>query len=189
MLNLIIFGPPGSGKGTQSNNIIKKYGVQHISTGDLLRDEIRSGSELGKQISLLIDGGNLVPDEMVKTMVEDFITKNQAGNGFIFDGFPRTVNQAQWLRNLLATLGSEIKVMISLEVDDQELKKRLAGRGKELGRPDDQDDEIIRNRLEIYHTRTKVVKDFYRKLDKHIPIQGIGTMEEVFERICTAIDK
>ena len=189
MFNLILFGPPGSGKGTQSKNIIKKFGVTHLSTGDLLRDEIASGSELGKKISQMIDGGNLVTDDMAKDMVEKFIRKQDIKNGFIFDGFPRTVNQAEWLDELLKKLGSKVNLMVSLEVDDEELKKRLAGRGEDLGRPDDQDIEIIKNRLNIYHTRTEPVKEFYKKAKKHEPIQGIGTMEEVFDRICEAIER
>lgn len=189
MFNLILFGPPGSGKGTQSKSIIEKYGVTHLSTGDLLREEIASGSELGKKISQMIDGGNFVTDEMAQEMVENFINKNKDGEGFIFDGFPRTVNQADWLANLFLKMNSKVSVVVSLEVDDEELKKRLSDRGKQMGRPDDQNMDIIKNRLDIYRKITEPVKEYYKNKNKLESIAGIGSMQEVFDRICTAIEK
>lgn len=189
MFNLILFGPPGSGKGTQSKNIIKKYGVTHLSTGDLLREEIASGSELGKKISRMIDGGNYVTDDMAIEMVEKFISKNDIKKGFIFDGFPRTSKQAEWLDAFLEKYECKVNLMVSLEVDDEELKTRLTDRGQDLGRPDDQNIDIIKNRLNIYHTKTKTVKDYYKKANKHEPIEGVGSMNEVFDRICEAIER
>lgn len=187
MLNLILFGPPGSGKGTQSKNIIKKYGVTHLSTGDLLRNEIASGSDLGKKISQMIDSGNYVTDNMAIEMVENFINKNDIQKGFIFDGFPRTVKQAAWLDDFLEKKGSKVHIMVSLEVNDTEVEKRLTQRGQDLGRPDDQDIDIIKNRIHIYHTQTKPVITYYKNAEKHQPINGMGTMDEVFNRICEAI--
>jgi adenylate kinase len=188
MFNIIIFGPPGSGKGTQSEKIVEKYNLQHLSTGDLLRKEIKSGSELGKDISNLINNGELVPDEMVYQMVEAFILSNKDGNGFILDGFPRTTTQAQWLKELMEGNGTKINILLSLYVDDKALEDRLLARGKVSGRADDQDVSIIRNRIKVYHKQTQPVIDFYDKQGKLREVDGFGTFDEVFERVCNVID-
>lgn len=189
MLNFVIFGPPGSGKGTQSKNLIEKYNLIHLSTGDILRTEVKSGSELGKEISALIDDGNFVPDEMIQKMVKTFLAENKNGSGFIFDGFPRTTNQAAWLDNLLQHEGSDIKLMLALEVDDDELKKRILDRGKISGRPDDQDESIVETRIAVYNKQTIPVKQYYEKRNKFYSVKGVGTMEEVFNKMCFILEK
>ncbi len=188
MFNVIIFGPPGSGKGTQSEKIIEKYKLKHLSTGDLLRKEKKSGSELGVEIAKLINRGELVPDDMVQNMVEAFIMANRHEKGFIFDGFPRTVSQAEWIRTMLKKIDAKINIMLSLVVEEDELKKRILERGKKSNRADDQNEEIIKNRIRIYHQKTKPVKDFFEKLGKYKPVEGTGSLNEVFERICSVID-
>ena len=188
MFNIVIFGPPGSGKGTQSERIIEKYQLVHLSTGDLLRAEKRSGSELGKKIQALIDKGNLVPDEMVQQMVRAFVLKHAHTNGFIFDGFPRTVKQAEWLEKMLAAFDAEVNVLLALEVPDEELHKRLLSRGAISGRADDQDAKIIKNRIKVYHSQTMPVMDFYKGRGQYMGVNGVGTLDEVFERICQTID-
>ncbi|MBP5667881.1 MAG: adenylate kinase [Salinivirgaceae bacterium] len=188
MFNLVIFGPPGSGKGTQSENIINKYGLVHLSTGDLLRAEKNSGSELGNKIKELIDNGNLVPDSMVEEMVKKNVAKNKDAAGFIFDGFPRTTTQAAWLDNMLAEHGQSVTLMLALDVDDNELRTRILERGKVSGRADDQNVSIIDNRISVYHKQTQPVMDFYSAQGKFVSVDGIGSLDEVFSRISTAMD-
>ena len=182
MFNLVIFGPPGSGKGTQSENIINKYGLVHLSTGDLLRAEKNSGSEL-------IDNGNLVPDSLVEEMVKKNVTNNKEAAGFIFDGFPRTTTQAAWLDNMLAEQGQSVTQMLALDVDDDELRSRILERGKVSGRADDQDESIINNRIAVYHKQTQPVIDFYSAQGKFVSVDGIGSLDDVFGRISDAMDK
>lgn len=189
MFNLVIFGPPGSGKGTQSENIINKYGLVHLSTGDLLRAEKNSGSELGNKIKELIDNGNLVPDSMVEEMVKKNVAKNKDAAGFIFDGFPRTTTQAAWLDNMLAEQGQSVTQMLALDVDDNELRTRILERGKISGRADDQDENIINNRIAVYHKQTQPVIDFYSAQGKFVSVDGIGSLDDVFGRISDAMDK
>lgn len=189
MYNLIIFGPPGSGKGTQSANIVEKYKLKHLSTGDLLRAEKSSGSELGKQIAKLINDGNLVPDEMIQDMIKPFIINHEYKNGFILDGFPRTTNQAQWLKELIESDGAKINILLSLFVEDTILEERLLGRGKDSGRADDQELETVKNRIQVYHNTTQPVMDFYMKQGKHRKVDGVGSVDEVFERICKVIEE
>jgi len=189
MYNVILFGPPGSGKGTQSARIIEKYKLTHLSTGDLLRKEIKSGSELGKEIAELINHGNLVSDEMAQKMVMSFLDLHKEENGFVFDGFPRTAEQAIWLRGFLQSKGSEINALIALKVDDEELANRLLERGKDSGRADDQTMSTVRTRIKLYHDLTEPVINFYIKLNKYYQIDGLGSLDEVFERICNVIDK
>jgi len=188
MFNLILFGPPGSGKGTQATKIIEKYKLKHLSTGDLLRAEKKSGSELGKKIAKLINNGNLVPDEMVQEMVKTFVFNNKKCNGFIFDGFPRTVAQAEWLKDMLNPVNAEVNILLHLHVDDNILVERILERGKSSGRDDDKDVSIINNRIEVYHNITQPVMDFYKSQGKYRKVDGIGSIDEVFDRICNVID-
>ncbi|MGC9470029.1 MAG: adenylate kinase [Bacteroidales bacterium] len=187
MLNLVIFGPPGSGKGTQSAKLIERYGLVHMSTGDILRAEMAAQTELGKKAQAYMEKGELVPDAYVIEMVARKIDQTKDPQGFIFDGFPRTTAQARSLRNMLTERDTRIDLVISLEVPEEELVKRLLKRGQEAGR---QDDEIgvIRNRIEVYKQMTTPVIDFYKKMRKYVPVEGVGTIDEIFERIVNKIE-
>ena len=187
-LNLVLFGPPGAGKGTQSDKIIEKYNMTHISTGNLFREHIGNGTDLGKTAQQFMDHGNLVPDEVVIDMVEDRLNHEDDTSGYIFDGFPRTVNQAKALDNLLGRYDSEIKLTISLEVDETELKNRLLARGKVSGRPDDQNEEKINTRIEVYKNETLPVANYYQSETKLHKIKGVGSVESIFQDICDTID-
>jgi adenylate kinase len=189
MLNLILFGPPGAGKGTQSEKIIAKYNLIHLSTGDLLRSEIQAGTELGLQAKTLMDNGILVPDEVVIGMIDNKLKEHSNAPGFIFDGFPRTVKQAEALDELLARYNESISVMIALVVDDNELLARLLNRGKTSGRPDDQNVELISRRIQEYNTKTKPVADYYFEQGKFTAIDGIGEIEHIFDQITQTISK
>ena len=189
MLNLVLFGPPGAGKGTQSEKIIEKYDLVHLSTGDLLRSQIQAGTELGLKAKTLMDQGILVPDEVVIGMIDSKLSDNKNAAGFIFDGFPRTVKQAEALDNLLATYDEEISVMVALVVPDEELKKRLLMRGLTSGRPDDQDEEKIKTRIQEYNSKTTPVADYYRRQNKFVSVEGVGEIEEIFTSICEAVEK
>jgi adenylate kinase len=182
MINVVIFGPPGAGKGTQSEKIIEKYGFKHISTGDLLRKEIASGSELGKKISERIDKGKLVSDELITDILINELDRIGKVPGVIFDGFPRTVSQAEDLDRILADRDTGVSVMLDLEVDEEELIKRLLHRAKVEGRADDTID-VIKNRLKIYHKKTEPVIDYYKKEGKFRKIDGSGTVGDIFARI------
>ena len=188
MLNIVLFGPPGAGKGTQSQKLIEKYGLIHLSTGDLLRGEISRGTTLGLEAKKLMDEGKLVPDEVVIGMISNKLDDNKDAGGFIFDGFPRTVAQAEELDNLLTSKNEAISGMIALEVNDDELLKRLLLRGKDSGRPDDANPEVIRKRIHEYNDKTAPVADFYKKQNKFSSINGIGTVDEIFAAICAIID-
>lgn len=188
MLNLVLFGPPGAGKGTQSQKLIEKYQLIHLSTGDILRSEIANGTALGLEAKKLMDQGILVPDEVVIGMISNKLDANKEANGFIFDGFPRTVAQAEALDKLLQSKESEISGMIALEVDREELKKRLFLRGKDSGRPDDQNPEIIVKRIEEYSSKTAIVANYYKDQAKYNSINGIGSIEEIFSNVCEAVD-
>ncbi|HEY0244003.1 MAG TPA: adenylate kinase [Mucilaginibacter sp.] len=188
MLNLVLFGPPGAGKGTQSQNLIEKYGLIHLSTGDLLRNEISQGTELGLEAKKLMDEGTLVPDTVVIGMISNKLDANKDAEGFIFDGFPRTVAQAQALDELLKTKNSAISVMIALEVNDDELEHRLLLRGKESGRSDDANPEIIRKRIIEYNNKTAPVAGFYKAQNKFKSINGIGSIDEIFDSINAVIN-
>ena len=187
MLNLVLFGPPGAGKGTQSQKLIEKYGLIHLSTGDLLRGEISQGTTLGLEAKKLMDEGTLVPDSVVIGMISNKLDANKEAKGFIFDGFPRTVAQAEALDNLLESKQSAISGMIALVVNDDELERRLLLRGKESGRPDDANPEVIRKRIVEYNNKTAPVADFYKEQNKFKSINGIGSVEEIFEAICSII--
>ena len=188
MLNLVLFGPPGAGKGTQSEKLLEKYGLIHLSTGDILRGEMKAGTELGVKAKSLIEAGNLVPDAVVIGMIGNKISENIEGNGFIFDGFPRTQAQAEALDKLLEKKGTGVSVMLSLEVKETELVNRLLERGKISGRADDATEETIKNRIGVYNKETSVLIDFYSAQKKQIGIQGIGEIDDIFGKLCTAID-
>ncbi|WP_439558734.1 adenylate kinase [Dyadobacter sp.] len=187
MLNLILFGPPGAGKGTQSEKIIAKYNLIHLSTGDLLRSEIQAGSELGLRAKTLMDQGILVPDEVVIGMIDNKLREHKDAAGFIFDGFPRTVKQAEALDQLLATYDESISVMVALSVSDDELLARLLNRGKTSGRPDDQNVELISKRIQEYNNKTRPVADYYQEQGKFVAIDGIGEIEHIFSEITASI--
>jgi adenylate kinase len=189
MLNLILFGPPGAGKGTQSEKIIAKYNLIHLSTGDLLRSEIAAGSELGLRAKTLMDQGILVPDEVVIGMIDNKLKEHKSAAGFIFDGFPRTVTQAEALDELLARYNESISVMVALVVNDEELLARLLNRGKTSGRPDDQNVELISKRIQEYNSKTTPVADYYQLQGKYVAIDGIGEIEVIFDGITNAISK
>jgi adenylate kinase len=187
MLNIVLFGPPGAGKGTQSEKLIEKFQLIHLSTGDLLRSEIAQQTELGMQAKLLMDKGELVPDAVVIGMIRSKLEHNQQAKGFIFDGFPRTAAQAEALDNLLSEKKTGIKCMLALEVDNEELTKRLLLRGKDSGRADDQNEEIIRNRIKEYNNKTAPLKDFYSAQNKFHAVNGIGGIDEIFSALCAEI--
>jgi adenylate kinase len=188
MLNIVLFGPPGAGKGTQSEKLINKYQLIHLSTGDILRGEIAAGTALGREAKKLMDAGNLVPDQVVISMISSKVDQNKNAKGFIFDGFPRTTAQAQALDKLLAQKHTSITLMLALEVDNDELTKRLLSRGKESGRADDQNEEIIRNRINEYNTKTAPLKEYYSAQNKFHSVNGIGSVEDIFAGLCNKIN-
>lgn len=187
MLNIVLFGPPGAGKGTQSEYLIEKYGLVHLSTGDLLRAEIAGGTELGLEAKKLMDQGMLVPDEVVIGMIRGRVEGNPDAKGFIFDGFPRTKEQAKALDVMLEASNLSITKMVALEVEEKELTKRLLERGKDSGRADDQDESVIANRIKTYNEKTAPVKAYYGDQNKLAEVDGIGAISEVFDRICGAL--
>ena len=188
MLNIILFGPPGAGKGTQSELIIDNYGLTHISTGDLFRKHLKEGTELGQLAQKYIDEGNLVPDEVVIRMVEVKINSSLEAKGFIFDGFPRTVAQAEALDEMLAKKNMPVNAMLALDVEEVELKKRIMHRAKTSGRTDDQDMNKINNRIRVYREETMPVAEYYRQQGKYHDIHGIGTIESIFTEIQKVLD-
>lgn len=188
MLNIVLFGPPGAGKGTQSEKLIERYKIDHISTGDLFRKHLGEGTDLGKLAQKFMNEGRLVPDEVVIGMVDDKINATQGANGFIFDGFPRTVAQAEALDELLEAKGLGISGMISLEVPEEELKKRIKERGKTSGRADDQDEAKINTRINVYLEETLPVASYYDGQGKLTKIMGVGSIDEIFTSICDVID-
>ncbi len=188
MLNLVLFGPPGSGKGTQSEKLITKYQLVHFSTGDILRGEINAGSQLGKEAKSFMEKGELVPDSVVIGMIAQKVDQNLNAKGFIFDGFPRTVAQAEALDKMLKERSIGISGMLSLEVAHDELVKRLLNRGLSSGRADDKDENVIENRIKVYNKETAPVADFYNKQNKFHGIKGVGEIDEIFNRLVSAID-
>lgn len=189
MLNIVIFGAPGSGKGTQSENLIKTYNLFHISTGDVLRDNIKRGTELGKTAKQYIDQGQLIPDELMIGILAQVIDDNKeaAANGVIFDGFPRTIPQAEALETLLNERGTSVSAVIGLEVPEQELIDRLVKRGQMSGRSDD-NEETIKKRLDVYHNQTSPLQAFYQEKGLYKAIKGTGTIDGIFNDIKAAID-
>ena len=188
MFNLILFGPPGSGKGTQSEHIIESFGLQHLSTGNLLRSEIANQTSLGMEAKRLMDAGHLVPDDVVIGMVGNFIDAHPAAKGFLFDGFPRTTAQCVALDNLLKEKNSEINVVLALEVSEEELVKRLLGRGLTSGRSDDTNETIIRARIQEYHDKTTAVATYYAQYNKVVGIKGEGSVESIYANLKKEID-
>ena len=188
MFNLILFGPPGSGKGTQSEKLIAQYGFKHLSTGDILRKEIANKTALGMEAKALMDKGQLVPDAVVIGMISSALDAHPDVPGFLFDGFPRTTAQAEALDKLLKLKDTEIGVVLALQVPDEELIARMLNRAKTSGRADDADENVQRNRLEVYKRDTLPVAAHYSKQDKVVNIPGVGTIDEIFGRLSTEID-
>jgi len=188
MLNLILFGPPGSGKGTQSSKLIEHYQLCHLSTGDIFRANMKEGTELGKLAQSYIDQGNLVPDEVTIKMLESEVQKAGDVKGFIFDGFPRTTAQAVALDQFLSSRNEPITIMTALNVPEEELVTRLMKRGEDSGRADDSDESVIRNRISVYQEQTAIVASHYEAQHKYEAVNGVGTVDEVFDRLCEAID-
>lgn len=188
MLNIVLFGPPGAGKGTQSERIIETYGLVHLSTGDIFRYNLKEGTELGKLAKSYMDKGQLVPDEVTIKMLNESVEKNPDAKGFIFDGFPRTKTQAAALDDFLTSKGSAVTAMIALDVPEEELKDRLKKRALASGRTDDANPEIINNRISVYKNETAPVKDFYQAQHKFHSINGLGSIDEITTRIFTVID-
>jgi adenylate kinase len=180
MINFLIFGPPGSGKGTQSVKLAEKFNLRHLSTGDMLRAEIASGTELGRKMSLIMSKGELVPDEVVIEMIANKIDSTKNSAGFLFDGFPRTVAQTETLEKMLNTRGMKIDCMLVLEVDHDELVKRLVLRAEDSGRPDDKDPAVIENRIDVYKAKTEPIIDYCRERGIYTPVKGMGTIDEIF---------
>lgn len=183
MLNLILFGPPGSGKGTQAQKIVDKYNLLHISTGDLFRYEMGNDTPLGLKAKEFIKKGELVPDEITIGMLQNKVNANPDVKGYIFDGFPRTIAQAEALDEFLASKDTAVSILLALDVNDDEIVKRILNRGLTSGRPDDNDESIIRNRISVYNDETAQVFDYYNEQDKSMKISGIGTIDEIFDRI------
>lgn len=189
MLNIVLFGAPGAGKGTQAEMLLKKYDLVHLSTGDMLRGEIARGSERGKVVQQLIDRGQFAPDRMVVEMVEEKIQRHKSAQGFIFDGFPRTIPQAEMLDRMLSENGLHIHTMMALDAPEDELVQRLLSRGKVSGRTDDQNEGVIRDRIVVYNEKTAPLIDYYQQQGKHTSVKGVGGVEEIFDRLCATIDK
>ena len=188
MLNLVLFGPPGAGKGTQSARLIDRYDLVHLSTGDIFRYNIKEGTELGVLAKSYIDKGALVPDEVTISMLEAEVNSNSDAKGFIFDGFPRTTAQAEAIDVFLSSKGIKISAMLALEVDESELVSRLLERGKSSGRADDQNADVIKNRIQVYETETAILKDYYASQNKFIGVEGVGSIESITGRLCKEID-
>ena len=189
MLNVVLFGAPGCGKGTQSELLEKKFGLSHISTGEIIRSHIKAQTPLGQQMAEYISRGELAPDSVVIGMVEEYLNQNKGIKGTIFDGFPRTTAQAEAFDKLLESMGDSVDIMIYMDVPEEELVQRILLRGKVSGRADDASEDVIRNRIEIYNQQTAVVADYYRAQGKYVAVPSLGTIDEVFDRIAAEIEK
>lgn len=188
MINIVLFGKPGAGKGTQAEFLKEKYNLVHLSTGDIFRFNIKNETELGKLAKSYMDRGDLVPDEITTNMLKDAVNANAGAKGFLFDGYPRTLSQAEALDEFLVSKGSGVTATVALEADDNILVERLLERGKTSGRPDDQDEEKIRNRYQEYNEKTAPLISYYTNQDKFYPVNGIGSIAEITERLSTVID-
>lgn len=188
MTNIVLFGPPGAGKGTQASILKDKYSLIHLSTGDMFRYNIKNQTELGQLAQSYTDNGKLVPDEVTIKMLNAEVDRHMPCKGFIFDGFPRTEAQAKSLDDLLTEKSTEVHAMIALEVEDEILVKRLLERGVSSGRPDDANEEVIRKRIKVYYNETAILKSYYQALDKYHGVDGVGSIEEITERICKVVD-
>ena len=189
MLNVVLFGAPGCGKGTQSELLEKKFGLSHISTGEIIRSHIKAQTPLGQQMAEYISRGELAPDSVVIGMVEEYLNQNKGIKGTIFDGFPRTTAQAEAFDKLMESMGDSVDIMIYMDVPEEELVQRILLRGKVSGRADDASEDVIRNRIEIYNQQTAVVADYYRAQGKYVAVPSLGTIDEVFNRIAAEIEK
>lgn len=189
MLNVVLFGAPGCGKGTQSELLEKRFGLSHVSTGEIIRSHIKSQTELGLQMQEYISRGELAPDSVVIGMIEEYLAANKGIKGTIFDGFPRTTAQAEAFDKLLEQHNDSVDIMIYMDVPEEELVKRILLRGKESGRADDASEDVIRNRIAVYNQQTAVVADYYRAQGKYVAVPSLGTIDEVFERIAAEIEK
>ena len=187
MINIVLFGAPGCGKGTQAQRLKERYGIDHVSTGEVIRDEIRRGTELGRSMEEYIREGKLAPDEIVIGMIEHYVTEHMNARGCIFDGFPRTTVQAEEFDKILAKHGLQVDIMVDIHVPEEELVRRILLRGKDSGRADDASEEVIRGRLDVYRMQTAVVAEYYAAQGKYASVNGTGTMEEVFARIADVI--
>ena len=188
MINIVLFGAPGCGKGTQAALLKEQFGIEHVSTGEVIRDHIRRGTELGKAVQACIERGELAPDQLVINMINEYIQSHKEAAGCIFDGFPRTTNQAEAFDHILAEHGLQVDIMIQIKVEEQELIRRILLRGKESGRADDSSEEVIRQRLEVYWAQTAIVAEHYKAQNKYVKIDGQGTIEEVNARIKALIE-
>ena len=188
MINIVLFGAPGCGKGTQAQRLKEHYGIDHVSTGEVIRGEIRRGTELGRSMESYIAQGKLAPDEIVIGMIANYVAEHLDAKGCIFDGFPRTTVQAEEFDKILAKNGLKVDIMIDIRVPEEELVKRILLRGKDSGRADDASEEVIRGRLDVYHKQTAIVSDYYTAQNKYASVDGVGTMDEVFDRIAAIID-
>lgn len=187
MVNIVLFGAPGCGKGTQAQRLKEHYGIDHVSTGEVIREEIRIGSELGRSMEIYIREGRLAPDEIVIAMIDHYVTRHMNVRGCIFDGFPRTTIQAEAFDRILAAHGLKVDIMIDIQVPEEELVQRILRRGKDSGRADDASEEVIRGRLDVYRKQTAVVSDYYAAQGKYAAVNGTGSMDEVFNRIADVI--
>ena len=189
MINIVLFGAPGCGKGTQAQRLKAHYGIDHVSTGEVIRDEIRRGTALGRSMEEYIKAGRLAPDEIVIDMIANYVAEHKEARGNIFDGCPRTTAQAEAFDRILEKHGLKVDAMIDIHVPEEELVRRILLRGKDSGRADDASEEVIRGRLDVYHAQTAVVADYYAAQDKYASVDGTGTMEEVFDRIAALVDR
>lgn len=188
MINIVLFGAPGCGKGTQAQRLKEHYGIEHVSTGEVIRGEIARGTELGRSMESYIKAGKLAPDQIVIDMIANYVAEHRDAKGCIFDGFPRTTVQAEEFDKILAKNGLKVDIMIDIRVPEEELAKRILLRGKDSGRADDASEEVIRGRLDVYHKQTAIVSDYYTAQNKYASVDGVGTMDEVFDRIAAIID-
>lgn len=188
MINIVLFGAPGCGKGTQAQRLKEHYGIDHVSTGEVIRDQIRRGTELGRSMESYIAQGKLAPDEIVIGMIAEYVAAHMESAGCIFDGFPRTTAQAEAFDAILEEHGLKVDIMVDIHVPEEELVRRILLRGKDSGRADDASEEVIRGRLEVYRMQTAIVSDYYAAQGKYASVNGTGTMDEVFGRIATVID-